>query len=291
MRAVRLPDGRWPQVGDEDDGRVLLAWDGASRLDLVGNALAARVGADALEGGATALATLLFGATGRPVRDAGDGKHSFPDGGWTVWRDRGLLVTFDHAPLGLGPLAAHGHADALSVTVWRGADGLVVDPGTFAYQEDETARERCRGTPVHSTVHFGGRSQSASRGPFMWGRRASVERTGEFEASTWASGERHERSVEVGGGVVSIDDRVSGDGAEAVFALAPGASATVAGTQADVVAGGSRARFTAEGLEPWRVEPAEHAPRFSQRVPSLKLVARFTGPRARTRIETSGRPE
>ena len=287
MRVVRLPDGRWPQVGDEDDGRLLLAWDGPSRLDLVGNALAARVGADALEGEATALARLLFGAAARAPRDADDGKHTFPDGGWTVWRGRGLLVTFDHGPLGSGPLAAHGHADALSITVWRGADGLVVDPGTFAYQEDEAARERCRGTPVHSTVHFGGRSQSVSLGPFLWGRRASVERAGEFEACVWASGERHERAVQVGVDVVSIEDRVSGTGAEAVFALAPGASATVAGTQADVVAGTSRARFTAEGLEPWRVEPAEHAPRFSQRVPSFKLVARFTGARARTRIETS----
>jgi len=287
MRVVRLPDGRWPQVGDEDDGRLLLAWDGPSRLDLVGNALAARVGADALADETTALARLLFGITGRAAHDADDGMRRFPDGGWTIWRDRGLLVTFDHGPLGLGSLAAHGHADALSVTVWRGADGLVVDPGTFAYQEDEAARERCRGTPVHSTVHFGGRSQSVSLGPFMWGRRASVAGGGEFEVCTWASGERHERALHVSGGVVSIEDRVSGDGAEIVFALAPGATATVAGTQADVVAGASCARFTAEGLEPWRVEPAEHAPRFSQRIPSLRLVARFTGARARTRIETS----
>src|ERR1051326_8451659 len=121
-----------------------------------------------------------------PARTAADGVHRFPDGGWTVWREAGLLVTFDHGPLGLGALAAHGHADALSVTIWRGTDGIAVDPGTFAYQEDAAARAaplgggpggappprglspsreapaaraRGRGTPVHSTVHFGGRSQ------------------------------------------------------------------------------------------------------------------------------------
>lgn len=287
MRVVRLPDGRWPQVGDEDDGRVLLAWDGPSRLDLVGNALAARAGADALDADATALAALLFGAVGRAPRAAADGAHRFPAGGWTVWRERGLLVTFDHGPLGLGTLAAHGHADALSLTVWRGVDGLVVDPGTFAYQEDAEARERCRSTPVHSTVHFGGRSQSRSLGPFLWGRRAVVDRAGEFEGCTWASGERHERALQVAGGVVTVEDRVEGRDAHAVFALAPGATAAVAGTQADVVAGASRARFTAEGLEPWRLEPAEHAPRFAQRTGALRLVARFTGARARTRIETS----
>lgn len=285
MRSVRLPAGRWPQVGDEDDGRVLLAWDGPSRLDLVGNALAARIGADPLDAGATGLATLLFGAVGRAPRTAADGVHRFPDGGWTVWRDRGLLVTFDHGPLGLGTLAAHGHADALSVTVWNGADGIVVDPGTFAYQEDTEARERCRSTPVHSTVNFGGRSQSRSLGPFLWGRRAEVASSGSALVCTWASGERHERVVGAGGGTVTIEDRVTGRDAQVVFALAPGAIATVSGPRADVVSGGTRASFHSEGLEPWTVEPAEHAPRFAQRVPSLRLTARFSGAKARTRIE------
>ena len=285
MRTVRLPGGRWPQVGDEDDGRVLLAWDGPSRLDLVGNALAARTGEDSLDAGATGLATLLLDAAGRAPRAASDGVHRFPDGGWTVWRDRGLLVTFDHGPLGLGSLAAHGHADALSVTIWNGADGIAVDPGTFAYQEDERARERCRSTPVHSTVHFGGRSQSISLGPFLWGRRAAVATSGEFEACTWASGERHERSVRVSDRLVTIEDRVRGADAHIVFALAPGATAGFEGSNANIASGSTQATFRSEGLEAWRIEPAEHAPRFSQRVPALRLTARLRGDRAVTRIE------
>jgi len=289
MRAVRLPGGRVPQVGDEDDGRILLAWDGPSRVDLVGNALAARIGADALDAGATGLATLLFGAVGRAPRTAADGVHRFPHGGWTVWRDRGLLVTFDHGPLGLGALSAHGHADALSVTVWNGDDGLAVDPGTFAYQEDEAARERCRSTPVHGTVHFGGRSQSRSLGPFLWGPRASVTPAGEYYACTWESGERHERSVHVNGDVVTIEDRVRGRDAHVVFALAPGATVTLEGTRADVTSGASRASFRGAGLAPWRIDPAEHAPRFGTRVAALRLTARLTGERASTRIEIAGR--
>src|ERR1051326_9532527 len=120
--------------------------------------------------------------------------HRFPDGGWTVWREAGLLVTFDHGPLGLGALAAHGHADALSVTIWRGTDGIAVDPGTFAYQEDAAARARCRGPPVHSTVHFGGRSQSEMLGPFLWGRRAVVGQIGGLQPFGWARRGRHARA-------------------------------------------------------------------------------------------------
>jgi len=285
MRTVRLPDGRVPQVGDEDDGRILLAWDGPSRVDLVGNALAARIGADSLDEGADGLALLLFGALGRAPRVTADGTYRYPNGGWTIWRHRDLLVTFDHGPLGLGPLAAHGHADALSVTVWHGADGLAVDPGTFAYQEDEAARDRCRSTPVHSTVNFGGRSQSRMLGPFLWGRRATVARDGEFHACTWTSGERHDRRVEVAHGGIAIEDRVRGNDPRLVFALAPGAVVELWGPRAIVTSGASRATFEGEGLGDWRVETGEHAPRFAQRLPAPRLVARFKGTRAVTRIE------
>ena len=287
MRAVRLPDGRVPQVGDEDDGRVLLGWDGTSRLDLVGNALAARLGAEALDERATGLAWLLTGAAGRAPRPAADGVHRFPDGGWTVWRERGLLVTFDHGPLGLGALAAHGHADALSVTVWSGADGITVDPGTFAYQEDDAARTRCRSTPEHSTVHFGGRSQSVMLGPFLWGKRAVVAPAGEFHSCIWASGERHDRRVHVAGGSVTIEDRVHGADPHVVFALAPGAVATLMGARADVTSGASHAVFHGEGLEDWRLDSAEHALRFAQRTPALRLTARLRSERAITRVQVS----
>ena len=140
-RTVRLAGGTWPQVGDEDDSRLLLAADGRSRLDLVGNALAAWLGADGLSDRDTGLAALLFGRIPRP-RAAAEGMHRFASGGYTVWRSGPTVVTFDHGPLGLGPLAAHGHADALSLTVFRGRDAVVIDPGTFAYHEDLAAHDR-----------------------------------------------------------------------------------------------------------------------------------------------------
>ena len=58
--------------------------------------------------------------------------------------------------------------------------------------EDHAARARCRSTPVHSTLHFGGRSQSVMLGPFLWGERAVVAPAGEFYSCMWASGERHD---------------------------------------------------------------------------------------------------
>ena len=281
-RAVRLPGGRVPQVGDEDDGRVLLAAEGASRLDLVGNALAAWLGADALSDDA-ALALLLAGRAAAP-RAAADGRFEFETGGYTVWRERGLLVTFDHGPLGLGPIAAHGHADALAITVFRGEDAVLPDPGTFAYHEDAAARERCRGTPAHSTVNFAGRSQSEPLGPFLWGRKARVRRDGDGWACDWAGGGTHWRKVAVEGGHLSIHDSVTLPGAELAFALPPDARVELDGARARVTAGRTTALFEASPISKWHCAPGEVAPRFRERRPSLRLCATLDALACRTEI-------
>lgn len=189
----------------------------------------------------------------------------------------------------MGSLAAHGHADALSITVFRGVDPIVPDPGTLAYHEDAVARDRCRSTPAHSTVCFGGRSQSEMLGPFLWGRRARVVSRGDEHECTWASGELHARRVEVAGGRIVVHDRVRGEDAALIFALAPGARAEIAGTRATVSIGGSRATFEVEGAGPWQVIPGEHAARFARREPSTRLLAVIEGARCRTEISVDQR--
>lgn len=274
-RLVRLPDGRTPQIGDEDDGRLMLLAEDATRLDLVGNALAAWLGRNALSEGGGALAMLLFG-TATEARVALDGVRDA--GGYTVWRERGLHVTFDHGPLGLPPLAAHGHADALAVTIFRGDDAIVIDPGTFAYHEDPAGRTRCRSTPYHSTVNFGGRSQATPAGAFLWeslpGMRSvtSTRKGARAGECRWTSGETHERSVTVDNGEVRVEDFARGAEPEIVFVLAPGARAELSGAKATVFMGNTRAEFETTELAPWRIELSECAPRFGVVTPTLRLM-------------------
>lgn len=283
LRVLRLPDGRLPRIGDDDEARILLAAHD-ERVDLAAGALATWLEADPLAERRDALARLVLGRGPRPARDASDGRHVFPHGGYTVWRDRGVLVTFDHGPLGLGTLAAHGHADALSVTVFRGADPVVVDPGTYAYHEDEAGRARFRSTPYHATVTFGGRSQSEMLGPFLWGRRARTEGGAGRGTCRWWTGERHARDVEVSAEQVTLEDRVGGERPEVVFPLAPQAQVTLDGRRALVRVGRTAARFESEDLEPWRIEPGEYSRGLGHREPAPRLVAGIQGARARTVI-------
>ncbi len=116
--------------------------------------------------------------------------QSFPQGGYYVLSShRGAehecLVVVDAGPHGLGPLYAHGHADALSFWLSYGGYEFVVDPGTFCYFGNEDWRSYFRSTAAHNTVRVDGVDQSVAQGRFLWGpvARCQVERTDETETS------------------------------------------------------------------------------------------------------------
>lgn len=102
--------------------------------------------------------------------------ESYREGGVTVVRfDEGRAVlAFDHGALGFGQLAAHGHADALSVQLFVDGEPVLIDPGTYIYNWDREMRDKFRSTRAHNTVSVSGKDQSEALGPFLWGRKASV---------------------------------------------------------------------------------------------------------------------
>ena len=85
-----------------------------------------------------------------------------------------LSLIFDCGPLGLPPLAAHGHADALSFMLRVSGRDVFVDPGTFDYFSHPEWRDYFRSTRAHNTVSIDGLDQSVQRGLFLWGRHAAV---------------------------------------------------------------------------------------------------------------------
>jgi hypothetical protein len=94
----------------------------------------------------------------------------FPNSGYTILRSReggARQILFDHGPLGMAPMHAHGHADALSVTLRQADVDLLIDPGTFSYS-DLDWRAYFRSTRAHNTVTVDGRDQAQQATPFIW---------------------------------------------------------------------------------------------------------------------------
>jgi len=116
--------------------------------------------------------------------------QAFPQGGYYVLTDRRgadneVMIVFDAGSLGLAPLYAHGHADALSFWLSYGGHEFLIDPGTYCYYTHDAWRAYFRGTAAHNTLRIDGVDQSVTAGRFLWRHIARshaehVENSNEF---------------------------------------------------------------------------------------------------------------
>jgi hypothetical protein len=285
MAALVDERGRPPRQGDSDDGRVviidapehgrwpaLLALGGAlfGPLDwwpqIVPDAGSALVGALLRRDGP--VREVAGRANRRPSR--------FPDAGLTILRTDGagspeIWCRCDGGPHGFLSIAAHAHADALSVEVRYGGVDVLADPGTYCYHGEPEWRSYFRSTIAHSTVEIGGGNQSAECGPFMWSRQArTVEIDVPDAALNWTAEHDgygalrpqawHRRSVRLDPDARAIDiaDVIDGGGHEVrmAFHFGPLVRVSLDGAHAElswpdaVVPGTARLELSA-GLD-WR---------------------------------------
>ncbi|WP_406432928.1 alginate lyase family protein [Streptomyces sp. NBC_01589] len=171
---------RPPRQGDADDGHGLVV-DGAGTdrwgsLLATGNAVFGRLAWwPAVTG--TDVRTPLLAALIRPAvpavtRPASRPAH-FADAGMTILRGPAeIWCRCDGGPHGFLSIAAHGHADALSVEVRHDGVDVLADPGTYCYHGQPEWRQYFRSTLGHNTLQLDGRDQSVSGGPFLWTRHA-----------------------------------------------------------------------------------------------------------------------
>ena len=174
-----------PRYGDDDDSFALRL--GAERKRTVrqhlgvvaaitGNATAARYGEKTMATAwiGNALRTDV-GGIGSGVGSRETPPSGFaPNGGLAILRCGRVRVTMDVGPLGYLSTAAHGHADALALTLSAEGRELVVDPGTASFYGNPAVRSVHRGTRVHSTVCVDDVDQSAVGGPFYWRHHAEI---------------------------------------------------------------------------------------------------------------------
>ncbi|KUM70439.1 heparinase II/III family protein [Streptomyces griseorubiginosus] len=240
---------RPPRQGDADDGHGLIV-DGAG-TDRWGSLLAT---GDAVFGRldwwptvtGTDVRTPLLAALVKPAepsvtRPASRPTH-FADAGMTILRGpEEIWVRCDGGPHGFLSIAAHAHADALSVEVRHDGVDVLADPGTYCYHGQPEWRQYFRSTLGHNTLQLDGADQSVSGGPFLWTRHAQ-SRVLSAEGARWSAehdgyqGSVHRRQVELAADEqeLRIVDEVDGPRREArlAFHLGPAITAELAGNQA-----------------------------------------------------------
>jgi hypothetical protein len=189
LASIMDAGGRVPMFGDGDDGAVTRL---APREDFCPYRSLLASGAVLFDDAALRhkagklddKTRWLFGARAQEAFERLRGRpavlprrRTFPGGGYYVLgcdleTASEMRVVADVGPLGYGPLAAHGHADALSFTLSIGGLAFLIDPGTYLYHGGGSWRAHFRGTSAHNTVSVDGLDQSEQGGDFLWLRKA-----------------------------------------------------------------------------------------------------------------------
>jgi len=226
--------------------------------------------------------------------------RSQPHDGPEIW------CRCDGGPHGFLSIAAHAHADALSLEVRHEGIDILADPGTYSYHGELVWREWFRSTAAHNTVEIDGVSQSESGGPFLWKTHARTTtvtcEVGEQPQQTWSAEHDgylrlrtpaiHRRSVTLDSParLLTIVDHV--DAAVAVpvrlsWHLGPDILIDLNGMRATLSwhVGSERRQGTmllpdvlAWTLHRAEIDPVEgwYSPRFGRRVPATSLVGHGT---------------
>jgi hypothetical protein len=312
--AAALADERMrpPRQGDGDEGRALVldppARGGWPTLLALGNALFGPldwwppVTADAASTMIGGLAGPARPAPGRPAQRP----SRFADAGMTLLRTSDdeapeIWCRLDGGPHGYLSIAAHAHADAMSLEVRYGGVDILADPGTYCYHGEPAWRSYFRSTIAHNTMEVAGRNQSSEGGPFLWLRHANgreIEVTDTGDVARW-TGEhdgylslrppaRHRRSVRLDRSTRTIDISDELDGGDhdvrLAYHLGPEVEAELDGSHAVLRWPGStpgQARLELPPQLRWSLHRGEtdpilgwHSPSLGQRIPAVTLVGR-----------------
>jgi len=305
---------RAPRQGDSDEGRALVIASPESNrweaLLALGQALfgAPEWWPPVQSGIASTVLSAL--ARRRPLRDRPARRPwHFGDAGLTIFRSEPTSgpetwCRCDSGPHGFLSIAAHAHADALSIEVRHDGIDILTDPGTYCYGSDPPFRRYFRSTIGHNTLEILGRDQSVSGGPTMWIRHAesrltSLESSPDGDEGRWVAehyGYRtldppvtHRRMVEFHGTkrLIEITDEIDSIGRSPVrlaFHLGPTVTASLDGCilslrWQDQDGGEATATMTLPSSLGWSLIQAAgdpvlgwYSPAFGQKVPATDVI-------------------
>lgn len=175
-----------PKIGDDDGGRLFDPQRNRAEhlLDplATGAVLYQRGDFKFAAGGMREESLWLLGAKGfaefdlLPAVEPSPASTTLSNSGIYLMADEacGQQLLIEAGPLGSGN-GGHAHAGALSISLVRKGETVLLDPGTFEYVGDSGERARLRGTGAHNTLQVDGRDQADPAGPFSWNSSPRVK--------------------------------------------------------------------------------------------------------------------
>jgi len=206
--------------------------------------------------------------------------------GQATWRDARWTVRADASPLGLGSMAAHGHLDALHVSLWFEQQALVIDPGTGAYYGNSALRTRLASWEAHNgPVPLAGRQTPQRLGPFLWMKHHALPGLAISDGICVMSFDDAEkpvqRAVQVAQDYVEVCDEVGQTSHVVTWQLAPGwrikqeRQNGFVCTHAESIP--VHVTLNGDRMETWEIVEREASPHFREVVITQAVQVTFSG--------------
>ena len=189
------PNGRMPQIGDNDNGRLHIF----ARREVLDIRYVLNLGAIFLKEpkfkikgfGFCEEALWVFGEKGYKIWQdleenclANIGSRAFPDAGWYIMRKNKDYMIISGGLNGQNGNGGHCHNDKLSFELCIDGEDVIVDPGTYIYTAEPKWRNRFRSTAYHNTVVVDGEEQNRfDEENLFWTRNEVKVRVNEWKTS------------------------------------------------------------------------------------------------------------
>ncbi|MBT3306244.1 MAG: alginate lyase family protein, partial [Alphaproteobacteria bacterium] len=300
-KALRQPGGRWPQIGDADNGRGhILTGYGSWSQDSMDHLLVAGAHAlncpDLAEGlpEPTFVEQLFWGdqrpqpASLPPISNP----VVFPDFGVAVLHGGESCVSVSNGAAGTQGFGNHKHNDQLAIEWVLGDQPIFIDGGSYTYTRNPDARNHFRSTAQHNTVIVDEEEQNTFDPEALFRMNqegeCSLESSVSSEECVGVSGfhtayarldppVRHQRRILVrDDGIVVISDHLDGGTGHRLcwhMLAHPDVQVTIIDNQPILKREGTSAKLISSRIFNWRVEKGWYSAGYGQRVPTQALMA------------------
>lgn len=306
LRQVLRPDGKVPQIGDADDGRVHIfsdygRWDPQDARHIFAPA-AAILGRPewALAGDPWASwETAWWGCNMPDIAgvEVSPVAQFFPDAGLAVVKNDRHYLLIANAKVGTNGFGNHKHNDLLSFEFHDRGTPVFVDPGSYVYTSNPEMRNHFRSTAAHNTVVVDGVEQNEFKTEWLFRMfEKAIPEHVEFVSNAESTRYRgrhhgyarlpqpviHERALTLqhDSGVLSITDSFYGHGQHTMawhFHCAPGISVTPSGAgQCQLAAGDSRWSLRFADALASSIAASWYSPSYGVRQPATVIAFAVT---------------
>lgn len=236
------------------------------------------------------------------------GGKVFPETGTVVWHSTDWTIFLDAGIVGPDQQPGHAHADTLTMEISYLGNKLIVDPGTYSYDQDKRRRYD-RSTAAHNTVCIDGFDSSEVWHIFRLGRRAKVSKVSfsfdpkvTFEAthagySNLHGAPIHRRHVQLNPPQNSLDveDEITGNGPhniEGGWLIAPGWTVNGGGGTWQLSFDEARLAITisSKAMLTFEVKQCPYHPEYGKELIANRIVWKYNG-QIPVKIKTTFEPQ